>query len=129
MEEDYQKELNNIEQTVQKYVDAVIEFNFELAEDSWHPDGVKIFYDEEDESLNLLTILQTRPDSKPKGKISQSAEIKEINRVGKAATVLLQWLMERDNSKFIFTDFISLLKIKEQWKIVAKVYDVNKLNE
>lgn len=129
MEENYQEEINKIEETVQNYVDGVINFNFEQAESSWHSKGVKIHYNESKDSLDMVTMLQSRPDGKPPGEISQRAEIKEINRVGQAATVLLQWYQERNGSKAVITDFISLLLIKKQWMIVAKVYDVKKLND
>ncbi len=129
MEENYQEELNKIKKTVQNYVDAVKEFNFEQAEKSWHPKGVKIFYNESKDNLDMITLLQSKPYGKPLGEISQEADIKEINRVGQAATVLLQWNQERNRSKTVITDFILLLHIKNQWKIVAKVYDVKKLDD
>ncbi len=127
MEENYRKELDNIEEIVQDYIDGVIEFNFEKAEKSWHPEGVKIHFDKTNGSLEKLTLVQSRPKEKPQGKISQQAEIKEINRVGKAATVLLQWYQEKEDKKTIFTDFLSLLRMNNQWKIVAKITDVKKL--
>lgn len=127
MEENYREELDNIEEIVQDYIDGVIEFNFEKAEKSWHAEGVKIYYDNTNDSLEKLTMVQSRPEGKPPRKISQRAEIKEISRVGKAATVLIQWYQEKEDKETIFTDFLSLLKMNNQWKIVAKITDIQKL--
>jgi len=127
MEETYQEENEDIERTVQKYIDGVVQFNIDLAEEAWHPEGVKISYNELENKLEFITIIQSRPKEKPSGIISYHTEIKEINRVGQAASVELQWIQKRNGSKMIYTDFISLLKIKNQWKIVSKVYDVKKM--
>ena len=127
MEEDYQQDLIKIEKTVQDYVDGVIGFNFKQAEGSWHPKGVKIIHNKSTNELNLITLVQSRPEGDPPEGLIQQAEIKEINRVGQAATVILQWYQQKNQSETIFTDFISLLKIQDQWKIVAKVSDVKKI--
>ncbi|MHA1198018.1 MAG: nuclear transport factor 2 family protein [Candidatus Heimdallarchaeaceae archaeon] len=129
MEGKQTKEKERIEDAILVYVEGVQEFNFDKAESSWHSKGVKIFYNESKASLDMVTMLQSRPDGKPVGEISQRAEIKEINRVGQAATVLLQWFLEKNGSKAVITDFISLLQINNQWKIVAKVFDIKKLED
>ena len=62
-----------------------------------------------------------------KSKISQEGRITSVDQTGNAAYVKLVWLMEREDSQHEFTDYILLLKIKDEWKIVSKVSHVRDL--
>lgn len=124
MEGKENKEKERIEATILNYVEGVQEFNFNKAESSWHPQGLKIFYDSDSESLKTTTMLQSRPSSKPTIKITQSAKIESIDYYDNAASVKLKWHEKRGDTSRIYVDYISLIKIKEEWKIVSKVYGI-----
>jgi hypothetical protein len=74
-----------------------------------------------------LTISQTRPDLSEdeiemmKRRVSQKGTIVSAELTGDAASVKLVWNYNRDGVEREITDYILLLKIEEDWKIVAKV--------
>ncbi len=124
MEVNETEEAERIKLTIQSYVEGVAEFNFEKAENSWHPQGLKIYYDSDSDSLKTITMLQSRPSSKPSVALKQAAKIEGLDIFGLAACVKLKWLVEREEKKRICVDYISLIKIKKDWKIVSKISDV-----
>lgn len=124
MEVNEREEAERIKLTIYSYVEGVAEFNFEKAENSWHPQGLKINYDSDSDTLKKITMLRSRPSSKPSKAIKQNAEIESLDISGNAACVKLKWSMEREEIKRICVDYISLIKIKKNWKIVSKISDV-----
>jgi len=124
MEVNETKEAERIKLTIQSYMEGVAKFNFEKAENSWHPQGLKIYYDSKSDSLKTITMLQSRPLDKPSTAIKQTAEIESLDIFGHAACVKLKWSMEREGIKKICVDYVSLIKIKKNWKIVSKISDV-----
>ncbi len=124
MEDNKREEAEKIKLTIQSYVEGVTEFDFEKAENSWHPQGLKIHYDSGSDSLITITLLQSRPSSKPSIAIKQTAEIESLDIFGHAACVKLKWLVEGEKRKRTCVDYVSLIKIKKDWKIVSKIFDV-----
>ena len=118
------KEKEKIEATILKYVEGVQEFNFDKAENSWHPQGLKIFYDSDSESLKTITMKQSRPSTKPSIKLTQSAEIVNIDFFVNTASVKLKWQVKTEEVSRTSIDYISLLKMGDEWKIVSKVYGI-----
>ncbi|MHA1882698.1 MAG: hypothetical protein ACTSUO_06595 [Candidatus Thorarchaeota archaeon] len=55
-------ELERIKITVMEYVEGVVNFDFQRAENAWHQDGLKITFDSERNELVRETITETRPD-------------------------------------------------------------------
>ena len=127
-------EIEKIKASIMEYVDGVIEFDFQKGMNPWHPDGLKISFDPEKKELVNETILQTKPNlsqdeiEKIKSKMSQEGNIESIDRTGNAANVKLVWLSERDGNTHEYTDYILLLNIENEWKIVAKVFDIRKVD-
>ncbi len=127
-------ETDEIERIVMEYVSGVVDFDFQRAENAWHKDGLKITFDKERNELVTETIIETRPDLSPdqieliKSKISQKSNIESVDRTGNAANVKLVWLSERDGNIHEYTDYILLLNLENEWKIVAKVSDVRKVD-
>lgn len=126
----HEREIDEIEiinESVMEYVQGVIDFDFQRAENAWHQDGLKIAFDSECNELVRESIAETRPDLSPeqieliKSKISQKGTIESVDRTGNAATVKLVWLSECDGNTNEYTDYILLLNIENEWKIVAKV--------
>ena len=122
-------EIERVKEAIQTYVDGVIDFDFSRGESTWHPDGLKISYDSEKRKLIGLTISQTRPDLSEdeielmKKRISQKGRIVSAEFTGDAASVKLVWNFNRDGVEAEITDYILLLKIEGDWKIVAKVFN------
>ncbi|MHA1909817.1 MAG: nuclear transport factor 2 family protein [Candidatus Thorarchaeota archaeon] len=122
-------EIERVKDAVRIYVDGVIEFNFSKGESAWHPEGLKLSYDQENQKLVGYTISQTKPNLNQdeievmRKRVSQSGTIISVDRSGDAASVKLRWDYEKDEEKLEITDYILLLRINDEWKIVAKVYD------
>ncbi|TFH09252.1 MAG: hypothetical protein E4H14_04785 [Candidatus Thorarchaeota archaeon] len=122
-------ELDRVRDTVQAYIDGVVEFDFPKGESAWHPYGLKISFDSEKQKLRGFTISQTRPNLSHdeielmKTKVSQKGTIISVERTGDAASVKLVWQYEREGMEKEITDYILLLRINADWKIVAKVFN------
>jgi len=122
-------EIKRVKDAVQTYVDGVVEFNFSKGESPWHPDGLKISYDSENQKLMGLTISQTRPNLNKdeieamKKRVSQRGTIISADVTGETASVKLVWNYKRDGEENEITDYILLLRIAGDWKIVAKVFN------
>jgi hypothetical protein len=58
-----------------------------------------------------------------KNRVSQRGTIVSAERTGDAASVKLIWQYEKDGEEREITDYILLLRIEHDWKIVAKVFD------
>lgn len=118
-----------VKDAVMTYVNGVVEFKFEMGESTWHQDGVKISYNDEEKALRKRLILETRPDldtahiEQIKRDISQKGTIVSVDVTGVAASVKLVWDFERGDEKKEITDYILLLKIEHEWKIVGKVFN------
>lgn len=127
-------EIERIKATVMEYVQGVVDFDFQRAESAWHQDGLKITFDKERNELVRETIVETRPDISQdqinliKSKISQKGNIGSVDRTGNAANVKLVWLSERDGIVHEYTDYILLLRIGSEWQIVAKIFDIRRID-
>ncbi len=125
-------EIERVKDAVRAYIDGVVEFDFPKGESAWHPEGLKISFNQEKQKLTRYTISQTRPNLTQDGievvkkRVSQSGTIVSVDRTGNAASVKLVWQYEREGDKKEITDYTLLLRINDEWKIVAKVhYDSN----
>lgn len=122
-------ELERVKDAVSRYVDGVVEFDFAKGESAWHPEGLKISYDSETKKLKGLTISQTRPNRSQdeieamKKRISQKGTIISAELDRDAACVKLVWIYKKEGVEKQITDYILLLKIEGDWKIVAKVFN------
>jgi hypothetical protein len=117
----------NIKAIVMEYVEGVAEFDFPKSMDPWHPDGLKFSYDSNEGKLVRETILESRPDlsdeqiGQTRKVIHQQGTIESVDCTGTIASVKLLWVSERQGTHHEFTDYILLLKIQNEWKIVSKV--------
>ncbi len=130
MSESESHEIELIKGSVMEYVEGVVEFDFQKGMNPWHPDGLKISYDSVKKELVRETILQTKPDltkeeiEQVKTRISQRGNIVSVDRTGNVAAVKLIWLSEQEGVLREYTDYILLLKIEDEWKIVSKVFHI-----
>lgn len=122
-------EIDRVKDAVRAYVVGVVNFDFPKGENAWHPEGLKISYNSEKRKLACLTISQTKPNlsqdeiESMKNRVSQRGTIVSAERTGDAASVKLIWQYEKDGEEREITDYILLLRIEHDWKIVAKVFD------
>ena len=130
LSESESREIELIKGSVMEYVEGVVEFDFQKGMKPWHPDGLKISYDSVKKELVRETILQTKPDltkeeiEQVKTRISQRGNIVSVDRTGDVASVKLIWLSEQEGVLREYTDYILLLKIEDEWKIVSKVFHI-----
>ncbi len=122
--------IKEIKQTISTYVEGVKEFNFAMAESTWYKEGIKIAYNPEEDKLETLKMLDSRPPDKIKElDMQQEANIELIDVTGSAAIVILHWVQVFQGEKKQYVDYLSLLKCKDEWKIAAKISDIKESGE
>ena len=122
--------IKEIKETITTYVDGVKEINFAKAESAWFKDGIKISYNPEDDIVEMLKMLDSRPSDKIKElDIHQEANIDLIDVTNTAAIVILHWTQILQGKTKHYVDYLSLLKIKDKWKIVSKISDIKNSDE
>lgn len=105
---------------------ALNEMNTESMLKAYHADFAIFFSDGNQLKKLPLQDWKTLVDHYKKSDMSQSGlrnmtyEFEEINITDKAAAVKLKLYR---NGELIFTDYLSLLKFEDGWKIVAKIYN------
>ena len=120
-------EVERIKASVMEYVEGVVEFDFPRGMDPWHPDGLKFSYNREEDKLIRETILESKPDlseeeiKQARKVVHQRGTIEYVDWTGTAASVKLLWVSERQGTHREYTDYILLLKVRDEWKIVSKV--------
>ncbi len=126
-------EIELVKGAIMEYVEGVVTFDFEKGMHPWHPDGLKISYNPEEGRLVRETILQSKPNltqaeiDQVKTRISQQGTLKSIDITGNAAAVKLVWVSNTDTIIREYTDYILLLKIEDEWKIVSKVFHIDEI--
>ena len=121
--------IKEIKETISTYVEGVKELNFIKAESAWFKDGIKISYNTEDDNLELLKMLDSRPSEKIRDLgIHQEANIELIDVTNTAAIVILHWVQVFQKEKKEFIDYLSLLRDKTQWKIATKVSAIKEID-
>lgn len=121
-------ETEKIKNTITKnYVHGAFnETNIEAFKHIFHPE-FSIINIMDDDSFFLFTrnmwedVLQKRLNDKSfdYSTIALKPDFKNIEIIGDKASVTLDLLL---NNKIIYTDFLLLIKIDEEWKIVSKIY-------
>lgn len=105
---------------------AFNETNIKAFKNIFHPE-FSIINTMDDGSFFLFTrnmwedVLQKRLNDKSfdYSTIALKPEFKNIEITGNKASVTLDLLL---NNKIVYTDFLLLIKIEEEWKIVSKIY-------
>lgn len=109
-------DLQLIEETVNTYFDGMINHKAESFEQAFHPTAIMRWNGEEYTEVNAIKALSDYVNSNSTVKTKTS--IVAINVVGDAANAHL----ELEYETFVFIDFMHLMKIKGEWKIVSKTY-------
>lgn len=111
-------EIQFIQQTVNYYLDGLAANNFEMISKAFHENATMKFIAEEDyKEVNVIDFF--REITKKPSNATRLTKITSIGFSGTAANAQVE--MELPN--YSYFDFLNLLKIDGQWKIVGKIYD------
>lgn len=123
LEQDVHAEKEAIRQVIQQYFDVTDKRDYESLKKAFHPDTKLMSVGKS--GLNQMTLEQWwgRVSSIP-GKVERTMTITSIEVKGVAAVVKVD---ESRGGEYRSSDFISLLKVNDEWKIVNKLLST-KLN-
>ena len=110
-ETDYQQ----IERTVSYYLDGGNN-DFETLKKAFHENATMKYITDDYKEVNALEFFQKA--IKPGPKQNRKTRIAYINIAGHAANAKL----EIDYPTFTFIDYMNLLKINGEWKVVSKIF-------
>ena len=120
-------ETNNqkILETVQNYIDGYLGAQSGLMKKAFHTQTRLFSVDEEDlDTTEMIDWLSNIEERQLKGDIRKGkSEIKFLDITNNTAIVKLVLSLD----KFEFTDYLSILNIKNEWIIVNKIYSVKEL--
>ena len=109
-------DLQLIEKTVMHYFDGMINHNSESIEKAFHPSATMKWNGEKFMEVNALNAISDYINLNDA--VQMKASIVAINLVGDAANAHLKLEYET----FYFVDFMHLMKIEGEWKIISKTY-------
>jgi hypothetical protein len=106
-----------VEKTVYYYLDGGTNNDFETLKKAFHKDArMKFIRGESYTEVNALDFFEKA--IKPGPKQNRTSIVEQINIAGNAANARLRI----DYPSFYFIDYMNLLKIDGEWKIVAKIF-------
>lgn len=110
-------DLQLIEKTINYYFDGMINHKAESLEKAFHPTAI-MKWNEEGKYAEVNAVKALSDYVNGNATVKTKTNIVAINIVGDAANVQL----ELEYETFYFIDFMHLMKIEEEWKIVSKTY-------
>ena len=111
-----ESDYNLVEKTVSYYLDGGTNNDFKTLKKAFHPDArMKFIKGESYTEVNALEFFEKA--IKPGPKQNRTSIIEQINIAGNAANARLRI----DYPNFYFIDYMNLLKIDGEWKIVNKI--------
>ncbi len=112
-----------VEKTVQYYLDGGTNNDYETLKKAFHETAImKYLKNGEYKEVNALEFF--KKGMKPGPKQNRKTKIDYINITGHAANAKL----EIEYPTFTFIDYMNLLKINGEWKVVSKIF-YKKMNE
>ncbi|MDB4292533.1 nuclear transport factor 2 family protein [Maribacter sp.] len=112
-----------VEETVSYYLDGGTNNDFETLKKAFHDDATMKFIGGDGyKAVNALAFF--KKGMKPGPKQKRTTSIEAVDVMGTAATAKLK--IKYDT--FMFIDYMNLLKIDGQWKIVSKIFYRQNLN-
>ncbi|SEL48242.1 Putative lumazine-binding [Aquimarina amphilecti] len=109
-------DLQLIEKTINYYLDGMTTHNASSFEKAFHPNATMKWVEKKYEDVNAIEALSEYVNANDP--IKTKTSIMAINIAGDAANAQLE--LEYDT--FSYIDFMHLLKIDGNWKIVSKTY-------
>jgi len=113
---------NLVEKTLFYYLDGGTNNDFDTLKKAFHKTATMKFIGDEYKEVNALDFF--KKGIKPGPKQNRKTRVTSIDISGNAANAKL----EIEYPSFTFIDYMSLLKINGEWKIVSKIF-YKKLNE
>lgn len=111
-ESDYEQ----IETTLHYYLDGGTNNDFATLRKAFHETATMRYIADGYKEVNAIEFFESR--MKPGPKQNRQTRVSSINVAGNAANARL----EIDYPDFTFIDYMSLLKIDGEWKIVSKIF-------
>lgn len=111
-----ESDLQLVEQTLNYYLEGGTNNDYETLKKAFHPTASMKFVGEQYKEVNALSFF--KEGTKPGPKQNRATRIVSINITGNAASAQL----EIEYPTFIFIDYMNLLKIRGEWKIVSKIF-------
>ncbi|MEW7291246.1 nuclear transport factor 2 family protein [Aquimarina sp. 2304DJ70-9] len=108
-------EYTMVEKAVQYYLDGGTNNDFETLKKAFHKTATMRYVADEYKEVNALEFFSKM---KPGPKQNRKTKIDYINITGHAANAKL----EIEYPTFTFIDYMNLLKINGEWKIVSKIF-------
>ena len=105
-----------VEQTLNYYLDGGTNNEFETLEKAFHPNASMKFIGENYTEVNAVDFFRDR--MKPGPAQNRKTRIISVSITGNAANAQL----EIEYPTFYFIDYMNLLKIDGEWKIVNKIF-------
>ena len=105
-----------VAKTVNYYLDGGTNNDFETLKKAFHPTATMRWIGEDYTDVNALEFFESR--MKPGPPQDRKTRIAMIDVTGTAATAKL----EIEYPTFTFIDYMNLLKIDGEWKIVSKIF-------
>ncbi|NHJ01747.1 MAG: hypothetical protein EAX86_06360 [Candidatus Heimdallarchaeota archaeon] len=118
-----ESEINQIQETIGKYVSGVTKGHHNEVMQAWHINGRRMIVDREQGQI----IFENSPASAeyadliPSSEVKQSAQIETIEHTSTTAYVKLKWTITSPHWKGKCIDYLLLVKPKDTWIIVSKV--------
>ena len=109
-------DLQLIEKTINHYFDGMVNHNAESFTKAFHPTAIMRWNDAKYNEVNAIQALSDYVNAN--ATVKKKTSISAINIVGDAANVRL----ELEYETFTFVDFMHMMKIEGEWKIVSKTY-------
>ena len=111
-----QEEHTAVAKAVNYYLDGGTNNDFETLKKAFHPDATMRWIGEDYTDVNALEFFESR--MKPGPPQNRETRIAMIDVTGNAATAKL----EIEYPTFTFIDYMNLLKIEGEWKIISKIF-------
>jgi len=110
-------DIQSIEKTINHYFDAMINHDAKSIEIAFHSTAI-MKWNENEKYMEVNAVKALSDYLNSNEPVKTKTKIVAINVVGDAANAQLE--LEYDN--FYFVDFMHLMKIEGEWKIVSKTY-------
>ncbi|MTB51755.1 nuclear transport factor 2 family protein [Lewinella sp. W8] len=107
-----------VQQAVRYYLDGGTNNDFATLEKAFHPEASMQFINGEGEHVSVNAVEFFRKGMKPGPPSKRQTRVSSIEINGNAASARL----EIDYPTFRFIDYMNLLKIDGEWKIVSKIF-------
>ncbi|QEE16771.1 nuclear transport factor 2 family protein [Promethearchaeum syntrophicum] len=118
-------EVQEVRKAANYYIKGAIDRNFDYLCKGWQKDCEMIGLNDKGESIRTPRIwwkeFLAQPINDPN--YSRKSEILNIDIIGQTAIVKVKSILKSTENTLLYTDFLSLLKIKNTWQIVSKIYN------